>query len=99
MSILLRALPYWVRYERQQRRIEGRELPMAPDPAEALLRLDQRRSRPAQRHRPSAPALHALGHSLERAVQILDRVRRAERAIQRALRPERQEGKRLVEAL
>src|SRR5260370_15074453 len=99
MVILLRAPPYRVRYRRQQRRIEGSELAVPSDPAEALLSIHQSGGGPTQRHRTTAPALHPLRHALEGSLEVLDRVRRAERTVQRTLRAEGQQRERLVEAL
>src|SRR5713101_5157652 len=99
MVILLRAPPYRVRYRRQQRRIEGSEVAVPSDPAEALLSIHQSGGRPTQRHRTTAPARHPLRHALERSLEVLDRVRRAEGTVQRSLRAEGQQGERLVEAL
>jgi hypothetical protein len=77
---------------------ERGEIAIAPDATEALADLLQGGGDPAHEHRPVAPAAHVVREPADAAVEVLDRVRRAQRAVERAGHPEALERERLVEA-
>jgi len=59
----------------------------------------QRAHRPAQSHRAAAPALHVPADAAHGAVEVLDRVRRAQGPLQRPDDAEGDQGEGLVKAL
>src|SRR5690606_36117140 len=67
--------------------------------AEALLGLRDRGTDPAKDHRATTPALDAAAEVARAAVEVLDRVRGGERALERVREAEAHHGQRLVEAL
>src|SRR6516165_11337309 len=77
---------------------ERGEITIAQDPTEALADFLQGGGDPAHEHRPVAPAAHVAREAADAAVEVLDRVRRAQRAVERAGHPEALERERLVEA-
>ena len=78
---------------------EGREIAIPSDSSETLRGIEHGRADPADEHRAPSPPLHVAGVGRDRAVEVLDRVRAAERPIQRARKAEALQRQRLFETL
>ena len=78
---------------------EGAQLAAAAQLAHAGGRVAERAGHPAQHHLPVAPALDVAGVAGHRAVQVLDGVGRAQRAVRRPGDAQCLDGQRLLEAL
>src|SRR5436309_2443951 len=72
---------------------------MTFDPPETLLRLHEYGRTPALSHRTPSPSLHVPRQAPQAPIQVLDRIRRAERLQQPAPEPEVDHGHGLLESL
>src|SRR5712692_493554 len=78
---------------------ERGEIGTAPDASEALLRVLESGGNPTHEHPAVAPAAHVADEVADEAVEILDRVRAAQRPIEGAGHAEALQRERLGEAL
>ena len=77
---------------------EGSEIPMSAQAAEAAARLLERGGDPADKHVAIAPATDVAGEATDEAIEVLDRVRAPQRAVEGAGDAQALEREGLVEA-
>src|SRR5262245_22846860 len=77
---------------------EGSEIPMSAQAAEAAARVLERGGDPADEHVAIGPATDGAGEATDEAIEVLDRVRAPQRAVEGAGDAQALEGEGLVEA-